>query len=192
MYGHLVSVEVGVERGTYQRVKLDGSALYQYGFKCLNRKSMQRRRTVQKNGMLLDNVFQRVPYARILMRLFDLLESVLDTGDSLHFFQSLDYEGLEQLQRHFLGKSALIDLQGRTDDDNRTSRIVYALTQKVLTEASLLTAKHFGKRLQRTVGGARNGLSAASVIDQRVYRLLQHPLLVADNDLGSVDLDDLL
>ena len=33
---HLVSIEVGVERGTNQRVQLNGFTFYQYRFECLN------------------------------------------------------------------------------------------------------------------------------------------------------------
>ena len=49
-------------------------------------------------------------------------------------------ERFEKLDRHFLGKSALIKLEFGTYDDNRTTGIVYTFTEKVLTETTLLTS----------------------------------------------------
>ena len=46
MNRHLVAVEVGVERGTYQRVQADGAALYQDRLKRLDAQTVQGRRTV--------------------------------------------------------------------------------------------------------------------------------------------------
>ena len=59
--------------------------------------------------------------------------------------QPLDDEGLEQLQRHFLGQAALIQLQARADHDNGTAGIVHALAQQVLTETALLAAQQVGQ-----------------------------------------------
>lgn len=61
---HLVTVEVGVERGTNQRMQVNGLTFDQYRFKCLNTQTVQRRRTVQKNRMLTDNFFKNIPYFR--------------------------------------------------------------------------------------------------------------------------------
>ena len=92
---------------------------------------------------------------------YDVLEHVPDLGAHalyhslrltyivryLVFYELLHNERLKQLERHLFGKSALVDLKLGAYDDNRTSGIVYALTQKVLTETSLLTLEHIGKRL---------------------------------------------
>jgi hypothetical protein len=48
--GHLVAVEVGVERGTDQRVKLDRLAFDQGGLERLDAQTVQRRRAVQQTG----------------------------------------------------------------------------------------------------------------------------------------------
>ena len=100
---------------------------------------------VEKNRVVLDNVLKRIPYTRILVCLFYLLYSILNSGNLTHLLKALNNEGLEELECHFLRKTTLIDLKLRTDNDNRTSGVVNTLTEKVLTEASLLTAKHFGK-----------------------------------------------
>ena len=52
--------------------------------------------------------------------------------------QVLHNEGLEQLQSHLFGQTALVHLQLRADDDNRTAGIVHAFAQQVLAEAALL------------------------------------------------------
>src|SRR5690606_22756229 len=103
--------------------------------------------------------------------------------------QALDHERLEQLQSHLLGQTALVQLQLRADDDDRTAGVVDALAEQVLTEAALLALEHVAERLQRTVAGAGDGASTTAVVEQRVDGLLQHPLLVVDDDLGSAEVD---
>ena len=93
-------------------------------------------------------------------------------------------ERLEQLKRHLLRQTALVQTQGRTDHDHRTTGVVYALTQQVLTEATLLTFNHVCQRLQRTLVGTRNGTTTTTVVQQRVNRLLQHTLLVPHDNIG--------
>ena len=46
MDSHLVAVEVGVECGTYQRMQLQSTPLYQYRLEGLNTQTVQSRRTV--------------------------------------------------------------------------------------------------------------------------------------------------
>jgi hypothetical protein len=99
--------------------------------------------------------------------------------------QALDHERLEQLERHLLGQTALVQLQLRADDDDRTARVVHALAEQVLAEAALLALEHVAEGLQRTVAGTGDGATAAAVVEQGVDGLLQHALLVVDDDLGA-------
>jgi hypothetical protein len=101
-------------------------------------------------------------------------------------------ERLEQLERHLLGQAALVQLQLRTDHDDRTAGIVDALAEQVLTEAALLALEHVGQRLQRTLVGAGDDATATAVVEQGVDRLLQHALFVADDDVGRAQLDQAL
>ncbi len=101
-------------------------------------------------------------------------------------------ERLEQLQRHLLGQPALVQLQLGTDHDDRAAGVVHALAQQVLAEAALLALERVGERLQRAVVGAAQHAAAAAVVEQRVHRLLQHALLVAHDDVGGVQLHQLL
>jgi hypothetical protein len=51
-------------------------------------------------------------------------------------------ERLEQLERHLLGQPALVELELRTDDDDRAARVVDALAEQVLAEPALLALEH--------------------------------------------------
>ena len=64
MDSHLVTVEVSVERLTNERVQLNRLTVYQSRLERLNTEAVQGWRTVQKNRMLLDNLFQCVPHFR--------------------------------------------------------------------------------------------------------------------------------
>ena len=55
--GHLVTVEVGVERSTSQGVKLNGLTLDKLGLESLNTKTVKRRGTVEEHRVALHHVF---------------------------------------------------------------------------------------------------------------------------------------
>ena len=103
--------------------------------------------------------------------------------------QALDDERLEQLERHLLGQTALVQLELRADDDDRTARVVHALAEQVLAEPALLALEHVAQGLQRAVAGTGDGATTAAVVEQRVDGLLQHPLLVVHDDLGGTEVE---
>src|SRR5690606_10739880 len=149
--------------------------------------AVQGGRTVQQHGTLADDLLEHVP---------DLgtgaLDGTLGRLDVLRVTevdQTLDHERLEQLQSHLLGQTALVQLQLRTDDDDRTARVVHALAEQVLAEATLLALQHVAEGLQGAVAGTGDGATATAVVEQCVDGLLQHPLLVVDDDLGSTEVD---
>ena len=186
---HLVAVEVGVERGTNEGMKLNGSALYKYGLESLDTESVKRGSAVEEHGVILDNHFECVPNYGILT--LDHLSCGLDVVRLARLNKSLHNEGLEQLKSHLGRQTALINLQLGTDDDNRTAGIVDTLTEQVLSEASLLTFKHIGERLERSVVRAGYGSAATAVVDKSVNGFLKHTLLVADYYLGCAELKEL-
>ena len=96
--------------------------------------------------------------------------------------------GLKSSSAIFLGRPHWCSLQLGADDDDGAARVVDALAEQVLAEAALLALEHVGQRLERALVRAGDGLAAAAVVEQRVDRLLQHPLLVADDDLRGVQL----
>ena len=190
MDSHLVAVEVSVEGGADQRVQLDGVAFDQNGLKCLNAQAVQGRCTVQQNGMALDDGFERVPH--LGGSTLDLFAGSLDVGGNALLDQVLHNEGLEQLQSHLFGQTALVHLQLRADNDNGTARVVNTFAQQVLAEAALLALQHIGKALEGAVVGASDRAAAAAVINQGVNCFLQHTLFVAHDDVGSAQLQQAL
>ena len=190
MNRHLVSVEVGVERGTNQRVQLDCLTFYQYRLECLNSQSVQCRGTVQKNRMILNDVVQDIPDFRLHLLYHGLC--ALDVVCLLLCHQFLHDERLEQFQCHGLWQTALIELQSRADNDYGTAGVVNTLTQQVLTETSLLTLEHIRQRFQGSSGNACYRSASSAVVNQRVYRFLQHSLLVSNDNVRGTQLQQLL
>ena len=99
--------------------------------------------------MALHDVLEDIPYDGILA-VYDLL-SALDRLDDTALDELTDDEGLVELSGHVLRQTALVHLQLRADDDDRTGRVVDTLTEEVLTEAPLLTLEAIGEGLERTV-----------------------------------------
>ena len=94
--------------------------------------------------MLLDNLFENIPHLRLqtlyhLLRVFDIVRCAI-------CHQLLHNERLEQLDRHFLRQTALVNFQFRSDYDNGTSGIVDTFSEQVLTETTGFTLQHIGKR----------------------------------------------
>src|SRR3569623_909959 len=177
VHGHLVAVEVGVERGANQRVKLDRLALDQCRLERLNAEAMQRRCAVQEHRMLANDFVENIPDLGTLL-LDELLRLLHGGGQTLGVEPRVD-ERLEQFERHLLRQAALGQLQFGADHDDRTARVVDALAEQVLAEAALLALEHVGERLQWALVRARNDAAAAAVVEQRVHSFLQNRLFVA-------------
>ena len=64
VHGHLVAVEVGVERRADERMQLDRLALDQGRLEGLDAEAVQRRRAVQQHRMLADHLIEDVPNLR--------------------------------------------------------------------------------------------------------------------------------
>ena len=124
--------------------------------------------------------------------LLDQFLGLLDGGAMAALFQAMIDERLEQLERHLLGQTALVQLQLGTDHDDRTAGIIDALAEQVLAEAALLAFERIGERFERAVVGAAQHAAAAAVIEQRVHGFLQHALFVAHDHVRRVQLDQLL
>src|SRR5579864_1513515 len=140
--------------------------------------------------MILDNFFENVPNHRVL--LFNEFLGLLDGGAMPALLEPVIDEGLEQLERHFLRQTALVQLQFGTNHDDGASGIIDALAEQVLAKAALLAFESVGERLERPVVGAAQDTTTAAVVEQSVDGFLQHALLVAHDDIGSVQLDEFL
>jgi hypothetical protein len=78
----------------------------------------------------------------------------------------------------------------RADHDHRPAGVVHALAEEVLAEPPLLPLEHVAQGLQRAVRVAPDGVGLPGVVEQRVDGLLEHPLLVAEDDLRGLDVDE--
>ncbi len=187
VYGHLVAIEVRVERGADERMQLDRLAFDENRLERLNAETMQRRRAVEQHRMLADHLFEDVPHLGALA--LDELLGGLDRRGETTALQLRENERLEQLERHLLRQAALVQLECRADHDDRTARVVDALAEQVLAETALLALDHVGERLQRALVRARDRAAATAVVHQRIDRFLQHALLVAHDDVGRIELE---
>ena len=140
--------------------------------------------------MLEDHLFEDVPDLVVLA--LEHLLGRLDRVRVAHFLEPANDEGLEELEGDLLGQTALVELELRADHDHRASRVVDALTEQVLAEATLLTLDHVRDRLQGAVVAAQDGAAAAAVVEEGVDRLLEHPLLVANDHVRRVEVEELL
>src|SRR4030042_89208 len=116
----------------------------------------------------------------------------LDARDQALFLQLMKNERLEELQGHLLGQAALIELEFRSDNDDGPAGIIDPLSQKVLTEASLFRAQGLAQRLERPAVRTKMDAGSFSVVAKGGHSLLQNPLLVADDELGRLEVDQLL
>ena len=152
--------------------------------------AVQRRRAVQEHRMLGDDLLEDVPDLRD--HRLDHLLGGLDVLDRLPLDEPAHDERLEELERHELRQPALVELQVRPGDDHRAARVVDALAEQVLPEATLLALEHVGERLERPVARAGHRATAAPVVEQGVDGLLQHALLVVDDDLRRAEVEQAL
>src|ERR1700751_331666 len=103
-------------------MQLDRLALDQHGFERLDAKAMERRRAIQQDGMLADYLLEDVPDLRPL--LFHHALGRLDrAGEAIELELRID-KRLEQLERHLLRQTALLQLELGTHDNDRTPGIV--------------------------------------------------------------------
>ena len=140
--------------------------------------------------MVLDDLLQDVPDLGALA-LDELLGALHGLYQPL-LLQLADDEGLEEFQGHALGKAALVQAQIGADDDHRPARVVDPLAQQVLAEAPLLALEQIGEGLEGPVAVAAHRTGPAAVVEKGVHSLLEHALLVAQDDLRRLDGDQLL
>ena len=187
VHSHLVTIEVGIEGRANERVQLDSFTFNELRLEGLNTQAVQRRCAVQQNRMLLNDLLEDVPHHRTLTLNHAL--SRLHILSVLKVSQTLHDERLEQLQRHRLRQTTLVHLELRTDDNDRTAGVVDALTKQILTETALLALKHVRQRFQRAVTRTAHRTPTTTVIEQRVDSLLEHSLLVVNDDLRGAKIN---
>ncbi len=187
VHRHLVAVEVRVERVADERVDLDRLALDEHRLERLDAEAVERRGAVEQHRVLLDDLLEDVP--DLGLHLVDVPLGRLDVLDDLPLDEPAHDERLEELERHELRQPALVELQVRPGDDDRAARVVDALAEQVLAEPALLALEHVRDRLERAVARPGDRAAAPAVVEQRVDGLLEHPLLVVDDDLGRAEVE---
>ncbi len=171
-------------------MEFNGTAIYEDRLKCLDSEAMQGRCAVQHDRVVFDDDLKGVP--DLILGALHHLTGGLDVSGNTGLHQTLHDEGLEELKCHLLRETALIHLEFRTYDDNRTAGVVDTFTEEVLTETSLFTLQHVGEGFQRTVVGSGDRAATAAVVDQGVDSLLQHALLIADDDVRCAEFQESL
>ena len=152
--------------------------------------AVERRRAVEEHRVILDDLLENVPYLGAFA--LDELLRALHRLDVPLLLELADDERLEELERHRFRQPALVNFELGADDDDRAARVVDALAEEVLAEPPLLSLEHVAQALERPVALAADRARAAAVVEERVDRLLEHALLVAEDDLRRPDLDELL
>ena len=184
MNGHLIAVEISVETLADQRMQLDGVAFHQERLKSLNAHAVERWGTVQEHRVVANDLLKDVPDLSVLP--FEHLLGALDRVGVTEFLQPADDERLVEFQRNFLGQSALVKAERRTDHNHAAGGIIDAFAEEILSKAALFALDHIGQAFQRTIARCEHRPLAAIVIKQCIDRLLEHPLFIADNHLGCV------
>src|ERR1700704_1764308 len=102
------------------------------------------------------------------------LDHLLCASDRMNvskLFQPANNEWFKENQRHFLRKTALIQSEFRSDDDDRTARVIDTFPEQVLPETSTFTFEHVAQRLQRAITCAGDSATMAAIVEQRIDSL---------------------
>src|SRR6185503_5666796 len=111
-------VEVCVESLTYKRMHLNSIPFDQDRVERLNTEAVQSRRAVEENIFPGDNFFEHCPH--IWSALFDEFVRTTDIECEFSLQNFRNHEWPEEFERHMFRKSALIEFEFWTDDNNRT------------------------------------------------------------------------
>ena len=160
---HLVTVKVSVVCSTYKGMQFNCTAFGQDGFESLDTQSVEGRCTVEEYRMFFDNFFENIPYDGACT--FYHAFSTLNIGSFATVYQTFHNERFEKFQSHFFRQAALMHFQFRTYYDYRTTGVVNAFTQKVLTETTLFTFEHIGQRFQGTVARTSYRTTTTTIVD---------------------------
>ena len=189
MHRHLVTVEVGVEPLASQRMQHYRVAFHQHRLERLNTHPVQSRRSVKQHRVLVNHLFQDIPY--LLASPFNHLLGAFDGVGQPALLEPADNERLIQLQRNPLRQPALMQSHRRPYHNHGPGRIIYSLAKQVLSESTLLAFYHITQALQRPVITSQHRPAASAVVHQRIHRLLKHSLLVANNHFRRIQVHQL-
>jgi hypothetical protein len=130
--------------------------------------------------MLLDHFFEHVPYLGTFA-LNHFFCAFNGRGITL-LFEFIKDKGFEQLKRHLLRQTTLVQFEIRTNHDHGPAGIINTFSKQVLPETSLLAFQHIRKRFERTLVRPAKNPSPPSVVKESINRFLKHSFLVANNN----------
>ena len=140
MNSHLVAVKVCVETSARQRMQHNGITFNEHRLKCLHTHSVKRRSAVKQDGMLMNDFLENVP--NLLVTPFDHSLGAFDGVGKSVLFELANDKRLVQLERYFLRQAALMELEVGAYHDYRPSRVIDALSEKILAESALFALDH--------------------------------------------------
>ena len=192
MNGHLVTIEVCVERRTHNWMKLYSVPFNEFWFERLYGYPVKSWSSVQKDHFPFYNLFQNLPGFRHFL---------FDNG-FFHFPYRLARFSLakkfcknkwfEEFHSHFLWYTTLMYLEVRSNNYHRSSRVVDSFSKEVSSEPSLLSPQKICQGFQRSsipvfdrYSFVSLPLRFGSVVYQSVNSFLEHSLFVSQYYLGS-------
>ena len=190
MHCHLVAVEVRIKGGAYQGVDSYCLTLDKDRLEGLNTEAVQCGRTIKKDGVLVNDLVEDIPYLRLLA--LDHLLCALHRLDVATVDELADDEGLKQFDGHLFRQAAFVEFEFGPYHDDGASGVVDTLAEQVLAEASLLALQHVTEAFERPSCTTSDGSASTAVVKEGIYRLLKHPFFVSQDDLRSTDFHKLL
>ena len=82
--------------------------------------------------------------------------------------------------------------QVRADGDHGAAGIVDSFAQQVLPETALFTFQRITQRFKGPLVGPGYHPAVPAVVKKDIHRFLQHPFFIADDDIGSLEIDQTL
>ena len=143
MHRHLVSVKIGIEGCTTKWMQTNRLTFDQNWTERLDTKSVKCWRTVQKNVFSVNHLVEHIP--NFFISIFDDFFSALHIERIFSFNQFSNHKWFEKRQCHFFRKTTLIHFEFWTNDDHRTTRIIHAFSEQILTETTLFTLENIRK-----------------------------------------------
>jgi hypothetical protein len=119
MDGHLVTIKVSIESWADQWMQLNRATIDKLWLKRLDTETVQSGGTVEENRMAFDYLLENL-HNLIISTLNQLLGS-LDIINYILTNETMNHEGLEQFDRHFLGQTALMHLELGTNHNHGTA-----------------------------------------------------------------------
>ena len=190
---HLVTIVVGVETVSDERMKLDSFTIDELWLESLDGETVERWGTVKEDIFAFDNFVKSIPNHG-----FALLNHARCGTDVVSIFilnEPRNDEWLKEFKRHLFWQTTLVNAKFWTNHDYGAARVVNALTKKVLAETTLLTLEKVRQTLELAttiLRGSSAATTASIIINQSIDSFLKHAFFVAADDFWSIKVDKLL